>query len=172
MEKKILVTRYTTGDIFIMTVDPTSENVTSVIEGCRVGMAGLKQPLDLVEDPLTGNLYVSDYGAQELVVYKPTTPQSALTSGSPLTSEQEAQVEEDITRVSKLYPNPAQTEVNLEFTKKAENTSAFRLLDFQGQLIREGTLPVKDYRAKLDISDLESGFYILQVNGETFYVVK
>ena len=58
---KLLVVRYSgPGDIVVLTRRPDG-----AIESQNTGVAGLKgfvDPIDITEDPATGNLYVSDYG--------------------------------------------------------------------------------------------------------------
>lgn len=58
---KLLVVRYSgPGDIVVLTRNPDGS-----IASQNTGVAGLKgfvDPIDITEDPATGNLYVSDYG--------------------------------------------------------------------------------------------------------------
>ena len=43
--------------------------VESSLEGIE-GFIGFSNPLDLAQDPRTGHLYVSDYGARTIVMVK------------------------------------------------------------------------------------------------------
>ena len=47
------------------------------------GLGGLASPLDVVEDPLTGNLYVSEFDTKRLVLLRPSTPAFATTDAAP-----------------------------------------------------------------------------------------
>jgi hypothetical protein len=70
LKGKILTTRYSGGkDIEVLTPGPDGKIVEAV-----TGIDGFNQfidPLDLVEDPATGNLYVSEFGGQKLTLLKP-----------------------------------------------------------------------------------------------------
>jgi hypothetical protein len=78
----LLVTRYSGGDdIFILTPSHTG-NTLNGING--VGMDGLNDPTDIIEDPATGNLYVSQLGTDRsgaprnlITLLKPATPPAA-----------------------------------------------------------------------------------------------
>ncbi len=60
LNNRLLVTRYSGGDdIFILTPSHTG-NTLNGING--VGMEGLNDPTDIIEDPNTGNLYVAQLG--------------------------------------------------------------------------------------------------------------
>jgi glucose/arabinose dehydrogenase len=67
---KLMITRYSGGDdVIILTVGPdgnVSESVTGV-----TGLTGFIDPLDLIEDPRTGNLYVAEFGGQKLTLLRP-----------------------------------------------------------------------------------------------------
>jgi hypothetical protein len=67
---KLLVTRYSGGDdIIVLTVGPggdVSESLTGID-----GFTRFVDPLDLVEDPRTGNLYVAEFGGQKLSLLRP-----------------------------------------------------------------------------------------------------
>lgn len=67
---KLLITRYSGGDdVIILTPGPDGD-ITESITGVT-GLSGFIDPLDLVEDPRTGNLYVAEYGGQKLTLLRP-----------------------------------------------------------------------------------------------------
>ncbi|MEL6186020.1 MAG: Ig-like domain-containing protein, partial [Myxococcota bacterium] len=70
----LLVCRYSGGsDVIALLPDGPSGDVST----SRVGIAGLtgfRDPLDITEDVSTGNLYVSDFATQEIILLRPTTP--------------------------------------------------------------------------------------------------
>jgi hypothetical protein len=72
LKGKILTTRYSAGkDIEVLTPGPDGKIVEAV-----TGIDGFSQfidPLDLVEDTATGNLYVSEYGGRKLTLLRPRT---------------------------------------------------------------------------------------------------
>ncbi len=66
----IFVTRFSAGDdIVILRLDERG-NVTDSITGAP-GLTHLGSPLAIVEDPATGNLYVSEADTQRLVILRP-----------------------------------------------------------------------------------------------------
>ena len=73
LKHKILTTRYSAGkDIEVLTPGPDGKIVESV-----TGIDGLTRfidPLDLVEDPATGNIYVSEFGGRKLTLLRPKKP--------------------------------------------------------------------------------------------------
>ena len=79
----ILVARYSGGSDIIALVPngPNGDILTS-----KIGIPGFTQfqdPLDLVEDEVTGNIYVSDYGTNSIVLVRPSDnsdPQPNLTT--------------------------------------------------------------------------------------------
>jgi glucose/arabinose dehydrogenase len=67
---KILVCRYSGGDdILVLNVGPQGE-VTEAISGID-GFTRLLDPLDLVEDPTNGNLYVAEFQPRRLTLLRP-----------------------------------------------------------------------------------------------------
>ena len=66
----ILVTRYSDGkDVLVLRLDDNGD-VVETIAGLD-GFTGLNAPLDLVEDPKTGNLYVAEYRGQQVTLLRP-----------------------------------------------------------------------------------------------------
>ena len=67
---KMLVCRYSGGDdVLVLTLGPDGE-VTEAASGIE-GLTRLMDPLDLVEDPATGNLYVAEFGPKRLTLLRP-----------------------------------------------------------------------------------------------------
>ncbi len=62
----------------------------------------------------------------------------------------------------KIYPNPSQNEVNVEFTNQ-ETIDCIKLFDLNGKLIWTST---KNLDTPIDISYLGSGIYFLQAFSE------
>lgn len=68
----LLVVRYSNGsDIIALVPDGSNGDIATYKEGIP-GFGGFQDPLDLVEDVNTGNIYVSDYGRSEIVLLKPS----------------------------------------------------------------------------------------------------
>ena len=78
LDGALMVAQWSAGDNIVVLFRDANGNVT---EG-RVGFTGLTQfvdPLDLVQNPSTGNLYVAEYGAQRITLLVPD--QTSLVSG-------------------------------------------------------------------------------------------
>lgn len=70
---KLLVCRFNVGsDIICLGLDEHG-NVNSVHSGIG-GLRGLANPLALAEDPLTGNLYIVEYGGRRISLARPSIP--------------------------------------------------------------------------------------------------
>ena len=70
LDGKILTTRYSSGkDILVLGLDKAGR-VDQLLTGID-GMSKFIDPLDLVEDLKTGNLYVSEWGGQCLTLLRP-----------------------------------------------------------------------------------------------------
>ncbi len=67
----LLVCRYSAGDDIIVLL-PNGPNGDILTSKEKIpGLSGFKDPLDIIEDRVTGNLYVADYGRQGIVLVRP-----------------------------------------------------------------------------------------------------
>ena len=67
---KLLVCRYNVpGDLAVLRIDGSA---VTAYPNAIDGLTGFANPLDLTEDPATGNLYVSEYGAQRITLLRPS----------------------------------------------------------------------------------------------------
>jgi hypothetical protein len=72
LKGKILVVRYSAGDdIIALTPGGTNLDITASQTGIT-GLTGFSDPLDLVENPINGYLYVTELGANKITLLKPT----------------------------------------------------------------------------------------------------
>jgi hypothetical protein len=70
LKHKILTTRYSAGkDIEVLTPGPDGKIVEAITD--IDGLTRFVDPLDLVENPATGCVYVSEFGGQKLTLLKP-----------------------------------------------------------------------------------------------------
>ncbi|MCP9236425.1 malectin domain-containing carbohydrate-binding protein [Lewinella sp. JB7] len=68
----LLVCRYSGGsDIIALVPGGTNGDIVTAKTGIP-GFTGFTDPLDIVEDPATGNLYVSDFGTQSIILLQPS----------------------------------------------------------------------------------------------------
>ena len=70
------------------------------------------------------------------------------------------------------YPNPASTELNIEFTLDTKNDVQISMLNTMGQVVSSQVMNsiVGDQMITLNVADLESGMYIVKIktnNGES-----
>ena len=76
---KLLVCRYSGGDdVLALSLGPDGE-VTEAISGIE-GFTRLLDPLDVVEDPATGNLYVAEFQPKRLTLLRPRRGDAAVSS--------------------------------------------------------------------------------------------
>ncbi|PZX55861.1 PKD domain-containing protein, partial [Algoriphagus chordae] len=76
LQGAILVVRYSgSSDIIALVPDGVGGNIETFKEGIP-GFTGFGDPLDLVEDVSTGNIYVADYARNEIVLLKPSNEAS------------------------------------------------------------------------------------------------
>ena len=70
LDRKLLVCRYNVGsDIIVLSLD-ASGNVCQAMTG-MTGITHFFNPLDLIEDLQTGNLYVCEYGGRRITLLRP-----------------------------------------------------------------------------------------------------
>ncbi|WP_436499757.1 Ig-like domain-containing protein [Actinokineospora sp. HUAS TT18] len=70
LKGKLLVVRYSNGQD-IETFDVAASGVLSNRSSGITGFTGFQQPLDLIEDTATGNIYVSELGASKITLVRP-----------------------------------------------------------------------------------------------------
>lgn len=70
LAKKMLITRYSGGDDIIVLTPNGDGAISEAMTGID-GLTGFKDPLDLVEDTRTGNIYVVDSAAMPLKLLRP-----------------------------------------------------------------------------------------------------
>jgi hypothetical protein len=67
---RILVTRYSGGDdVIVLTPAGADGGISEALTGIE-GLTGLSDPLDLCEDPKTGNLYIIEFGSKRLTLLR------------------------------------------------------------------------------------------------------
>ncbi len=71
LDGKILVTRFSGGKDIVVLSPGADGNIAEAIIGID-GFTHFSDPLDLIEDTRTGNIYVAEYAGQQLTLLKPT----------------------------------------------------------------------------------------------------
>jgi glucose/arabinose dehydrogenase len=76
-------------------------------------------------------------------------------------------IDENTQNTISIYPNPANTVLNIDFLGTAiTNSTTINIFDIQGKLIKSILKDNIDTFTSINISDLKSGFYILKVKSE------
>jgi glucose/arabinose dehydrogenase len=73
LEGRIMVTRYSGGDD-ILVMRPNRSGGIASVQTKIPGLNNLADPVDLIENPLTGDLYVSELAAKKLTLLRPVVP--------------------------------------------------------------------------------------------------
>jgi len=72
LKGKLLVVQYSGGDNIVVLSRDSAGKITSADQHI-IGFEGFTDPVDLIEDPATGNLYVAEYGGSQLTLLRPDT---------------------------------------------------------------------------------------------------
>lgn len=73
LQGALLITDYSAGSDIVALIRDANGNIIGAERGIT-GLTGLNNPVNLVEDPNTGNIYVAEHGGQRLVLLRPITP--------------------------------------------------------------------------------------------------
>jgi hypothetical protein len=71
LQGKLLVVRYSGGDDIIVLTPGGINNDIIAAETGIAGFTGFSDPLDLVENPANGHIYVAEYGGNEITLLRP-----------------------------------------------------------------------------------------------------
>lgn len=82
LKGKLLVVRYSGGDD-IVAIDVNGDGSVGGLQSGLTGLGGLVDPLDLVADNASGNIYVSEYGASKITLLRPTSAGGHATVSKP-----------------------------------------------------------------------------------------
>lgn len=82
LKGKLLVAEYSGGDDIAVLTPDANGNITGVKRGIA-GLTHFTDPLDLVEDTNTGNLYVAEFGGQRITLVKPIAPGANIMTDKP-----------------------------------------------------------------------------------------
>ena len=76
--------------------------------------------------------------------------------------------EDKVSPGTSVYPNPVSTEMNLMFSSNVKEQQLFQIIDLSGREVMRKIIPVStgENVVTLDLSDLQSGIYLLCRNEE------
>lgn len=63
----------------------------------------------------------------------------------------------------RLFPNPVSTELTVAYKTNTTENVQLRLMDFTGQVIQVMNTPSGYFEEKIDVSNLNSGYYVIQM---------
>lgn len=176
LKGKILVVRYSQNDDILTLTPGSTGDIISSVDGAYVeGFSGFVDPLDLIEDTLKGNIYVSEYGGDgkiTLLRVKSTTPPTVPnTNNDNLTADQVSS--EDVldsllvSGTPKAYPNPFRTKFMLEFPADFDGTYDLKLSDVSGKTINLGSVTLNGGGSKMEMDlakyNIVKGVYFLRI---------
>jgi len=71
-----------------------------------------------------------------------------------------------------IYPNPAKEVVQLSFPNTIPKDLSFSLMNSQGQVLVENSLPQQQDSYSLSVASLSEGIYFIQVQSDDLFAVK
>lgn len=73
-----------------------------------------------------------------------------------------------------IYPNPANSEVNVEFGYNMNSFTTIEIADITGRLVRTDSYenPVQGQTVKMDVSDMNAGAYFITIKNDTQKLVQ
>jgi hypothetical protein len=179
LKGKLLVCRFSGGDdVIVLEPGGTNKNIIQATEGIKI--PGLRRPfanpLDIVEDVKTGNLYLSEYydgngdGQPRITLLKADQPATTTLARQTMATVTEG---EDAVMKLKVYPNPNSGDNITVAVEKfgVQETVILSLHDPAGRLVQSNTLITDEEGAGItDIllhQQLKRGVYILKASGES-----
>jgi fibronectin type 3 domain-containing protein len=82
LKGKLLIVRYSGGDD-VVSMDVQADGSVAGLQSGIAGLGGLVDPLDLTHDAASGNIYVSEYGADRITLLRPITPGARAEANKP-----------------------------------------------------------------------------------------
>jgi hypothetical protein len=184
LKGKLLVCRFSGGDdIMVLQPGGTGMDIVAATEGIKV--PGLRRPfsnpLDVIEDVRTGNLYLSEYydgngdGKPRITLLRANQPATSTLQRTASSLDIESDIEEEINGlVLRVYPNPNKSgnKIVVEVKNfKPQESVTLSLYDLTGRSIQVKTIKTDEQgTASTEIpasSELKSGAYIIRASGNS-----
>ena len=127
------------------------------------GTSAVNQPLWVGRGP-SGNYYTGVF--DDIGIWNRAL--TATEVNTLFNSQTTTGIENPVTNTNSVYPNPANTVINIKMDVKAG--SKFELMNADGKMVKNGIVSSEDF--KLDIADLPKGIYYLSVLGSSIQAVK
>ncbi|MEO6289496.1 MAG: Ig-like domain-containing protein, partial [Ginsengibacter sp.] len=186
LKGKLLVVRYSQNDDIITLTPggPNNDIVSSTVGTGIEGFTGFVDPLDLTEDTLTGNIYVSEYGGNGKIdllrprIVLPTTLQNSNAPVDSVISSENAsdsalfslkQITDTVNNLQrpKVYPNPFRNKLNVQFPANYHGAYYLKIADISGRIYNLGNVILKTGGSNMviDVSKLllKKGVYFLRI---------
>jgi hypothetical protein len=82
--------------------------------------------------------------------------------------------EVDLFENLRIWPNPTNGLVYIDYPSSVDDDFSVKVLDLQGKLLTDGKLDKWDNlgRFEIDLSNLNSGIYLIQLQNESHSVIK
>nr|MCU0446861.1 putative Ig domain-containing protein [Microscillaceae bacterium] len=165
LKGKLLVVRYSQkDDIIVLEPGGINQDIINSTDGYLLGLSGLSDPLDLVENPNNGDLYVSEYGSDRITLFRTNyTPKYAQLEANPSLLRDfvsiNAQKTYDIT-----VRNTGTDTLSIQKIKiNTTNTNDFRLVNREDTLSVLKLQPGEAYALRLVFNPKSSGLKLAQV---------
>jgi hypothetical protein len=179
LKGKMLVCRFSGGDD-LMVLDPDATNKSKITATEGIKIPGFRRPfanpLDVIEDVKTGNLYISEYydsngdGQPRITLLKANVPATSTAARESFTEELISTPDQTTLAVN-VYPNPNPGD-NLHVEVQnfaAQEPVTFTLYNMVGQIIHTSSIVTNaDGIANSEITltqPLQHGVYILKAAG-------
>ncbi|PSR54647.1 hypothetical protein AHMF7605_14585 [Adhaeribacter arboris] len=181
LKGKMLVCRFSGGDdLIVLAPSASNPNTITATEGIKVPgfRRPFSNPLDVIEDVKTGNLYLSEYydgngdGQPRITLLKADKPATSGTTAQRVASIIDTEVEDGSGLTVSVYPNP-NTGNNLHVEVKnfsAQEAITLTLHDVVGQVVQATTLVTNEQgtgstNLSLHKQQLVRGVYVIKAAG-------
>lgn len=174
LKGKILVVRYSQNkDIIVLTPGGTDNDIISSTEGPSIpGFSGFDDPLDLVEDPANGNIYVSEYGdsGRITLLRAPVAQDTVIDTVIVPPNPEPVPVPDTTAKTLRIFPNPAQNLFHITFPKQYTGTYHLQLIDPTGKAYDLTKVKLNGTPVKVDVDisyvPVTQGIYFLRISSD------
>lgn len=184
LKGKLLVVRYSqNNDIMVLEPGLTHKDIIRATDGFTLpGLSGFRDPLDLTEDTLTGNLYVSEYDASgtnpKITLLVPYLgeglPTARVQDPSDTVANPEIYDGSDFWSARafdaiSVSPNPFKEVFNIANLPRQNSTVTIKLYDMLGKKVfgQDQNTLYSSTGLQIRLAEIPNGVYILKINSES-----